>query len=414
MSAGDKRGSARHDGAGSSRHPGRAALARIATVAHKELVDMLRDRRSMLVILVTAVAAGPLLLLLVLNLISSQLDRSREFTLPVAGIEHAPALAAFLERQQVTIAPAPADYERRIRDGDLDVVVEVDGDFATDAAAGRAAKLRLLHDRSRDRARPAIERADALLRAYAGEWGQGRLLLRGIAPEVVSPVAIEVRDFATPQSSGALVLGLLAYYALFAALMGAMAAALDGTAGERERGSLEPLLTTPVAPLELALGKWLALCALDALVVAVTLGGFYLTLRYAPLPPVGIPFIFGFRQYAAFMAILAPLVLFSTAVLLYVGLRGRSIKEAQANLSVLLFAASILPVAQMFMRRKDPEWLLSIPIAGQYALLSRVLRGDPLVLHEWLQAFAAPALLALVALLLTARLLAKESVLAGR
>jgi sodium transport system permease protein len=396
------------------KHGEHSALARVATIARKELLDTFRDHRSMLVILVTAIAAGPLLLVLVLNLVASQQERGRELTLPIVGVGHAPALAAFLERQQVKIETAPADYERRIREGDLDVVVEIDQGFAADAAAGRTAKLRLLYDRSRDRARPAIERADALLRAFAGEWGQGRLLLRGIAPEAASPLAIEARDFATPQSSGALVLGLLAYYALFAALMGAMAAALDGTAGERERGSLEPLLTTPAAPFELATGKWLALCVLDTLVVAVTLGGFYLTLRFAPLPPVGIPFLFGLRQYAAFMAILAPLVLFSTAVLLYVGLRGRSVKEAQANLSVLLFAASILPVAQMFMRRKDPEWLLSVPIAGQYALLSRVLRGDALVFHEWLQAFAAPALLALVALLLTARLLAKESVLAGR
>ena len=89
----------------------------------------------------------------------------------------------------------------------------------------------------------------------------------------MSPLQIEARDLATPQSSGALVLGLLAYYGLFAALMGAMAAALDTTAGERERGSLEPLLTTPTSPIELATGKWLALCVLDALVVAVTLGG---------------------------------------------------------------------------------------------------------------------------------------------
>ena len=88
------------------------------------------------------------------------------------------------------------------------------------------------------------------------------------------------------------------------------------------------------------------------------------------------------------MAILVPLILLSPAILLYVGLRGRSVKEAQANVSVLLFAASILPVVQMFMRRKDPEWLLSVPIAGQYALLSRVLRGDALVFQEWLQAFA--------------------------
>jgi len=405
--------SAQHEGT-PVRHGDHSVFARVWAVARKELVDTFRDRRSMLVIVVTAVAAGPLLLLLVLNLVASQLDKGRELTLPVVGLEHAPALAAFLERQQVKVETAPADYERRIREGDLDVVLEVDKDFASDVAAGRSGKLRLNYDRSRDRARTSIEQADGMLRAFAGEWGQGRLLLRGVAPEVVSPLRIEARDFSTPQSSGALVLGLLAYYALFAALMGAMAAALDTTAGERERGSLEPLLTTPTSPIELATGKWLALCVLDALVVAVTLGGFYLTLRFAPLPSVGIPFLFGFRQYAAFMAILVPLILLSTAVLLYVGLRGRSVKEAQANISVLMFATSILPVVQMFMRRKDPEWLLSVPIAGQYALLSRVLRGDALVFQEWLQAFAIPSLLALAALLLAARLLSKESVLAGR
>jgi sodium transport system permease protein len=217
----------------------RAALARVGIVARKELVDSFRDRRSMLVILVTAVAAGPLLLLLVLNLVASQIDRDRELKLPVAGIEHAPALAAFLERQQVTIVPAPADFERKIRDGDLDVVVDVDEDFAADVAAGRSGKLRLNFDRSRDRARNAIEQTQGLLRAFAAEWGQGRLLLRGVAPEVVSPLEIEVRDFATPQSS-ALVLGLFAYYAL-AALIG------DGrradTTAESASAARWPLLT---------------------------------------------------------------------------------------------------------------------------------------------------------------------------
>lgn len=387
---------------------------RVGSIARKEIVDTFRDRRSLLVVLLTAVAAGPLLLLLVLNLIAGQLDRSRELALPVVGIEHAPALAAFLVRQQTRLEVAPADYPQKVRDGDLDVVLEVDGDFARDVAAGRSGKLRLHFDRSRERARASIDQAEALLRAFSAEWGQGRLLLRGIAPEVGSPLQVEARDFATPQSSGALVLGLLAYYGLFAALMGATAAALDMTAGERERGSLEPLLTTPAAPLELAVGKWIALCAQDTLVVAVTLGGFYLTLRFAPLPSVGIPFVFGLRQYAAFVAILAPLVLLSTAVLLYMGMRGRSVREAQANVSVLLFAASILPVVQMFMRRKDPEWLLTVPIAGQYALLSRVLRGETLVFGEWAQAFALPSLLALAALLATARLLSRESVLAGR
>ena len=334
--------------------------------------------------------------------------------LPATGLEHAPALAAFLERQQVTLVAAPADYEQQIRTGDLDIAMEVDADFAKDVAEGRPGKVSLVYDRSRDRARAVIGEVESLLRAYSSEWARGRLLLRGISPDVVTPLRIESRDLATPQSSGSVILGLIAYYGLFATLMGAMAAALDATAGERERGSLEPLLTTPVSPLELATGKWLALTLLNALVVALTLGGFYLTLRYGPLPAVGVPFLFGLAQYLSFLVVLLPMILLAPAILLYVGMRGRSVKEAQANVSVLLFAASVLPLMQMFMQRKEPEWLSLVPIAGQYSLLARVLRGDPLSADTVLLTSAAPLLLAVLALLLTARLLSKESVIAGK
>jgi sodium transport system permease protein len=95
-------------------------------------------------------------------------------------------------------------------------------------------------------------------------------------------------------------------------------------------------------------------------------------------------------------------------------MRGRSVKEAQANVSVLLFAASVLPLMQMFMQRKEPEWLSLVPIAGQYSLLARVLRGDPLSANAVLVSGAGPLLLTLLALLLTARLLSKESVIAGK
>jgi sodium transport system permease protein len=368
----------------------------------------------MLVTLLTAIAAGPVLMLLVLNLVARQADRVREISLPVVGREHAPALVAFLERQQVTLTPAPADFEERIRTGDLDVVLEIDAAFGSDVAKGRAGTVRLIYDRSRDRARAPIDQTESLLRAYSREWGRGRLLLRGIAPEVGSPLQVEARDLATPQSSGSLVLFLVAFYGLFAALMGGIAAALDATAGERERNSLEPLLMTPATPLELATGKWLAVCLLNATVVALTLAGFYLTLRFAPLPSVGIPFLFGAREFARFLVVLAPLILLIPAILLYVGGRGRTYKEAQSNLSLLLFVVSIIPTAQMFMQRKDPDWITWLPVAGQYALLARALRGEALPPLELLQSYAVPLLLAAAALLLVARLLSRESVLAGR
>jgi sodium transport system permease protein len=395
-------------------HHDHPAHGRVAAVARKEIRDSFRDRRAILVMLVTAIVAGPVLLMLVMNLIAKQLDRGRELSLPVAGSERAPALMAFLERQQISVVPAPTGFEDQIRTGDLDVALEVDTVFAQDVANGKRGKVRLYYDRSRDRARPSIDQVESVLRAYNAGWGQSRLILRGVAPAVSVPLDIEARDLATPQSSGALVLFLVAYYGLFAAVMGGMAAALDTTAGERERGSLEPLLTSPVSPLEIAIGKWLAICLLNLLVVAVTLAGFYLTLRFGPLPAVGIPFVFGLAQFGAFVLVLVPLIVLVPAFLLYVGMRGRSVKEAQANISVLLFAVSILPAAQMFLQKKEPDWLHWLPVTGQYSLLSRVLRGDPLSLASLAASYALPALLTAVALMLTARILSRESVLAGK
>jgi sodium transport system permease protein len=392
--------------------PGRSAFARIATVARKELVDTLRDRRTALVTLLPALL-GPAFLVVMLHLVAAQSGKSRDLVLPVAGAEHAPALVAFLERQHVVVKPAPADFVARVRDGDLDVVLDIDAKFADDLARGKPAKVRLVYDRSRDRARGSIDQAELLLRAYNRDWGRSRLVLRGVSPDVANPLEIEAHDLATPQSSGSIVLFLVAYYGLFAALIGGLAAALDATAGERERASLEPLLTTPVRPLELAPGQWAAVVALDAAVVVLTLAGFYATLRFAPLPTVGIPFLFSAAELARFLVVLVPLVLLMPAVLLYVGARGRTFKEAQANVSLLLTLVAIVPILPMFLPRKEPPWLAWIPVSGQYSLLSKALRGEALPLVELVQSYAVPLALAAVALGLVARLFARESTAAG-
>ncbi len=191
-------------------------LARVLTVAGKEIIDTARDRRTILVTLLTAIAAGPVFLVIIFNMTANQADTARELKLPVAGREYAPALMAFLEREQVVIQTAPVDYEAKIRAGDLDVALWVDPAFETDVAAGKPGTVRLIYDRSRDRARAAINSAESLLGSYSRLWGTQRLLLRGIAPEVARPLKIEDIDLATPQQSGSLILFLVAFYGLFA------------------------------------------------------------------------------------------------------------------------------------------------------------------------------------------------------
>jgi sodium transport system permease protein len=391
-----------------------SAKTRILAVARKEILDTFRDRRTMLVTLLPALVAGPLVLLLMFSVIANQIDKVRELKLPAVGREHAPALVAFLERQQVTLTAAPADYEARIRGGELDLVLVIDDKFAADVAEGKAGTVQLIYDRSRDRAQASIREAESLLRGYNRLWGSQRLLLRGVAPTVGNPLSVESIDLATPQQSGAFALFFLAYYGLFAAVMGGMAIALDATAGERERQSLEPLLMTPVRPKELVVGKWLAVVLFDAVVVLVTLTGYYLTLRYAPLPAVGIPFLFSARELLWFLIVLLPLIALLPAVMLFMGTRGRTFKEAHASVSLVIFVVSIIPVVQLVQQKKDPEWIVWIPISGQFSLLSQVLRGEAVPLVQLVNSFVVPALLTVAVLFIVTRMLARESILAGK
>jgi sodium transport system permease protein len=391
-----------------------AALARTTAILRKELLDTLRDRRTGTVTLLSAILAGPIFLLLIFNLMASQAEHAREMTLPVKGAEYAPAVVAFLQRQQVSVTKAPADYDAQIRRGDLDVVLVIDASFSKDVEQGKAGTVQLVFDRSRDRARPSIDQAESLLRGYNRLWGDQRLMLRGVTTSVANPLLIETADLATPQQSGALVLFLVAYYGLFASVMGGMAVALDTTAGERERQSLEPLLMTPARPAEIVVGKWLAVCAFDALVVTLTLTGFYLTLAFAPLPPVGVPFLFGAREFGRFLLVLVPMMLMLPAILLYVGSRARAYKEAQANVSVLLFVVSLIPLIQLFMQRKEPAWLMFVPVSAQYSLLNTSLRGEAPALAQLALSWLAPAALIVIALVAVARRLSRESILSGK
>jgi sodium transport system permease protein len=387
---------------------------RTGTILRKELVDAARDRRTVMVSLLSAVLGGPLFLVLMLNFMSSQVERARDVTLPVVGREHAPALMAFLEAQQVKLVPAPADYEEQVRRGDLDTVLVVDEAFMGDIERGRQGVVRLVYDRSRDRGRPTVDQVESLLRGYNRLWGAQRTMLRGVSPGVGSPLSLEGVDLATPQQAGALLLFLVGFYALFSGVVGAMAPALDTSAGERERQSLEPLLMTPARPLDIVLGKWLAVCAFAGAVVLFTVTLFHLTLTYLPLPAVGVPFLFGLRELGRFVVVLLPLVLMFAALLLWLAARGRTVKEAQANVSLLMFVVGIVPAATLFLQWREPIWVTAIPVVGQFSLMRTALRGEALPALQLALSYAAPLVLTVLALAAATRLLARESILGGR
>ena len=390
------------------------SLSRLLLVARKELLDLLRDRKSIFWALFTVVISGPLVVGLLYFFGKTVSDRVEKVTAPIVNAQFAPDLVRFLERRGVKIDADPADYEARVKSGDLDAVLVVDPGYAESLGNGRPAKITLVTLSSRDGSAPIVGRLSRELRAYAEMIGNERMILRGIAPAVARPLLVEELDLATAEQRSARLLQVMSFYALFAGLMGAIAAALDVTAGERERQTLEPLLTTPVAVPELAIGKWLAVSMINLMAVTASLVGFLIALQVVPLGKLGLPFNFGVREFAGFMAVLVPFAFMVPAVLLAFGAAGKTAKEAQSSLSVGVSMVGLLPLISIFRQTKAPWWDTWVPVNGQYAVLSKVLRAETIVRLDWLAMWAVPAIICVVALYVFTQRLGDEKMLAGR
>lgn len=390
-----------------------AMSSAVFTILRKEIIDSLRDRRTLLYTLLGSALSGPLVLLVIFTIIAQQSEKIERLKLPVIGQEHAPALVTFLERAQVNIETAPDDYVNKIKNGELDVVLEIDKKFPEQVAAGQDAILRLHFDSSRQRSRPSISRIQGLLRSYARQWGEARLVMRGVAHEVAFPLQIQGMDYATAQQTGSAILSMLAFYAVFAVLLGGLASALDSTAGERERGSLEPLLLLPMTSTTIALGKWLAVVFICLIVILLTLVGYYLTLRSGLLPRINVAFFFGIKEALRFLIVLLPLGLLFPVLQLTLGTLARTFKEAQTNASLLIFGISFLPLVQIFQPGKDPAWLVWIPVSGQFALLNRILRGEAITALDWFASYTAPLAGTALMLLVFTHLLRREAVVSS-
>lgn len=390
------------------------SLSRLLLVARKELLDLLRDRKSIFWALFTVVISGPLVVGLLYFFGKTVSDRVEKVTAPIVNAQFAPDLVRFLERRGVKIDADPADYEARVKSGDLDAVLVVDPGYAESLGNGRPAKITLVTLSSRDGSAPIVGRLSRELRVYAEMIGNERMILRGIAPAVARPLLVEELDLATAEQRSARLLQVMSFYALFAGLMGAIAAALDVTAGERERQTLEPLLTTPVAVPELAIGKWLAVSMINLMAVTASLVGFLIALQVVPLGKLGLPFNFGVREFAGFMAVLVPFAFMVPAVLLAFGAAGKTAKEAQSSLSVGVSMVGLLPLISIFRQTKAPWWDTWVPVNGQYAVLSKVLRAETIVRLDWLAMWAVPAIICVVALYVFTQRLGDEKMLAGR
>ncbi len=389
----------------------------IATVCRKEVLETARDRRTLMSLLLGPLL-GPALFAVMINVLVTQTLSSIEepLSLPMPGIEQAPNLEAFLRaRGLLPLAEHEIatldDAAEAVRAGRHDVVLAIDERFAKTFGTADAARVTLVFDGSKSRTGSRVARVRAAINAYGQQVGVLRLVALGLEPTLLRPLSVEDLDVSTPAGRSGLLLGMLTYFLMFATLSGGLHLAIDSTAGERERRSLEPLLTLPVERAELLLGKMAATVAYMLLALALTLAAFAVAFAFLPLERMGMSTSFGPLTALAVFAVLVPFAPLGAALMTVVASFTKTYREAQTYLTFVLLVPT-LPLIFATMLNVEPRAsLMWIPSLSQHLQIMALIRQEPLA--PGLALLSAATTLAFGALLawIAVRLYRREALL---
>ena len=354
----------------------------VRTVFFKEIIDNFRDRRTLLTALLMGPLFGPILFAFVINMSVKQSLSNEDVALdlPVIGREHAPNLIAYLQSSNINIEDGPATREAAIEavtKGEHDVVIVIPDSFAQDLAELIPATVEVITDQANTQAERQTRRARRALQGYNQELASMRLTIRGVSPQVLRPLNIDEVDVSTPSGRSAMLLGMLSYFFIFALLTGGMNLAIDSTAGERERGSLEPLLCLPVKRDHLIFGKIFAACLFMAISLSLSLTCFFFTLKFMPLVELGMTPNFGPLVVVTAFLLLVPFALVGASLMTMVASFTKSFKEAQTWVSVVLLAPTLPILVVSILMVRPSTALMFIPSLSQHLLLVGLIRNEP-------------------------------------
>jgi sodium transport system permease protein len=324
----------------------------IATVYGKELRDSLRDRRTLLSMIIIPLLVVPVLVYAISRIGSRAYASARE-EIPVVmllgGADSPRTVAALRQSPRFRIVPEAAGYRQLISDKKIRAAVQIPPGFEAGLGAGAARPVVILHYQGELKSGFAVGEIEAFFRDVREKAVTASLAAHGLPASLVTPFTVQRENVAPPEKVGGNAIGgLVPYLIIMLCFTGAVYPAIDLTAGEKERGTMETLLCSPVARVDIVLGKFFtvltsSLCAIGlslvsmALTMALAGAGIGATVRGAlpPLDPLGL---------AGVLAMVLPVAVLFSALLLTIALCAKSSKEAQTYLTPLAFVV-LLPVA---------------------------------------------------------------------
>ncbi|MFC0133642.1 hypothetical protein CR105_09810 [Massilia eurypsychrophila] len=367
----------------------------------KEFRETLRDRRS-LGLLALFTLMYPVMLGLVLHQqIKKATKPEREgIELAVINAAMAPNLMTQFKHKNITVRPmGPMDEEQiatMLRDKKTVAVLRISDKFADNYQAMRPAEVELWFDSASDN-RARQRDIEDVLQSYGSGVASARLLAHGVSPATVAPVKLQRYDTGTTAARSAGLIGGILGFLFFPAVICGLSAAVDSTAGERERRSLEVLMSQPAHSWELVVGKWLAAASLAIIGITLELFLAHAIMSWLPLEEIGMAWRVTTLDLLLVSLASIPLSLFASSLQIAVAMNAKSFKEAQSMLTFVLFMPMVPGLAVTMMDLKTAMWMYSVPMLSNQTLLREIARGDQIGVLPYLLTFASSMVWALAA-----------------
>jgi sodium transport system permease protein len=385
---------------------------RVWVVMTKELTDNLRDRRSTLLSLIYPLI-GPILLGVLIILVGESLTAPRisEHVVVAKGIDQAPDFVQFVHDQGADIVDTEIeDVAGAVRSGIHASVLVFPDNYAALRDSEKTAQIEMFVDSSRLSSIMSISRTLELVNQFNRRLADQRLALRDIAPEVAYPLEITSVNVAASVSITGVFLNMMAPFLIFTVFLGGVYMAIDTTAGERERGSLEPLLINPVPRWQFMVGKYLASLAFTAIAVLAGVIAYKVIFEVIQVLGVGFNTNPSIGDFALIFGLCVPMMMLAVAIQIIIATVSKSFKETQTLLGLLPLLPSLPGMIMVFVPLQAKTWMMLVPTYGQTLLISQIVRGDAPATGDLLLASAATVVWALALCWLAARLYEREQV----
>lgn len=403
-------------------------LGHVGVVYRKELRDTLRDRRTLFSMIIIPLLLFPLITIGFGALAARLVQKAQQegASVMILGGEHAPALAVAIRRAEgLQVVPPAADYVARINDKKLRAAIEFPPGFEEQlkSGAGEPPVIKIYHYAGELRSQFAVRSLQKVVSDYRQGVVEERLAARRLSHAVLEPFRSEEKNVATPEKVGGNVLGgLIPYFIIILSLTGAAYPAIDLTAGEKERGTIETILASPVGRTELVLGKFLMVLTASVTTAVLSLASFSATFYFASRSFAdsmggggrqglkGLSFVISTKGVAAVFFMVLPLAVMFSAALLAIALLARSYKEAQSYIQPLVIVVILPAVAALLPGVELNPKLALVPILNVSLVSKEILTGN----YPWrliLLIFLSSCVYALAALGVAVQAFKRESVL---